>query len=119
MPIVNIKDLKAKHFSPHGGKGKINMKFALSRYKNIGIKSTWEFFGYAVFPVGTTAGLHKHEGNDEWFYVLEGKAEIVINKKKYPIKKGDVILTLDGSYHDIINVTKKLVIIAVEVETKK
>ncbi len=119
MPVVNIKDLKTKHFSPHGGKGKINMKFAHSRYKNYGKVSNWEFFGHAIFPVGTTAGLHKHEGNDEWFYVLEGKAELIINKKKYKIKRGDVILTLDGNSHDIVNVTEKLVILAIEVETKK
>lgn len=119
MPVVNIKDLKIKHFSPHGGKSKINMRFALSRYKNIGKKSNWEFFGYAEFPVGSTAGLHKHEGNDEWFYVLEGKAELIINRKRYSIKRGDVILTLDGSTHDIVNVTEKLLILATEVETKK
>ncbi len=119
MPVINIKKLKTKHFSPHGGKGKIDMKFAFSKFKNIGKKSNWEFFGYAEFPIGSTAGLHKHEGNDEWFYVIEGKAEVNINNKKYPIKKGDIILTQDGSSHDIVNVTKKLIILATEVETKK
>ncbi len=118
MNIVNIKDLKTKHFSPHGGKKKVNMKFAFSRLKNKGIKSNWEFFGYAEFPVGSTAGLHQHKGNDEWFYILEGKAEIVIDNKRHTLRKGDIVLTKDGSYHDIVNVTKKLIFIAIEIETK-
>lgn len=119
MYIKNITDLKTKHFSPHGGKKKVNMKFAFSRVKNFGKKSNWEFFGYAEFPVGATAGWHQHKGTDEWFYVIEGEAEIIVDKKRHSLKKGDIVLTKDGSYHDIVNVTKKLIFIAIEIETKK
>lgn len=117
MNIVNIDYLRSKHFSPHGGKGKIDMKFAFTSLRNKGKKSKWNFFGIAEFPVGSTAGYHKHEGTDEWFYILDGEAEIIIDKKHHKIKKGDIILTKDGSYHDIVNVEKKLVFIAIEVET--
>ena len=119
MNIVNISDLKTKHFSPHGGKGKVDMRFAFSRFKNRGKKSSWDFFGYVEFPVGSTAGPHQHIGNDEWFYVLEGKAEIIVDNKRHSLKKGDIVLTKDGSYHDIVNVTKKLIFLAIEIETKK
>ena|SRR3989338_6104649 len=119
MRIVNIADLRPKYFSPHGGNNKVMMKFALSTLKDKGRKSNWNFFGYAEFPIGATAGWHKHERTDEWFYILDGKAEVIIDKERRPLKKGDVVLTKSGSYHDIVNVTKKLVFLAIEIETKK
>lgn len=119
MNVVNINDLKTKHFAPHGGKKKIDMKFAFSDLKETGIPSSWEFFGYAEFPVGATAGWHQHVGNDEWFYIIDGEAEIIIDNERHSLKKGDIVLTEDGSYHDIVNVKKKLILIAIEVETKK
>ena len=119
IKVINISELRPKYFSPHGGKGKVMMKFAHSRLKDKGLKSTWNFFGYAEFPVGSTAGLHTHEDTDEWFFVLSGKADIVIDNIKLPIKRGDVVLTKSGSSHDIINVTKKLIFIAIEIEIKK
>lgn len=119
MNIVNIDDLETKHFSPHGGENKIDMKFAFTNLKNTGIKSNWNFFGYAEFPIGSTAGWHKHEGSDEWFYILDGEAEIIIDKERHTLKKSDIVLTKDGSYHDIVNVTRKLVFLAIEVETGK
>lgn len=117
MNIINANDLESKHFSPHGGKGKIDMKFAFTKLKKKGKKSAWNFFGIAEFPIGATAGYHKHEGNDEWFYILAGEADVIIDGKGHSIKKGDIILTKDGSSHDIVNVKKRLVLIAIEVET--
>ena len=112
MHIVNLKDLKTYKFNAHGGKGEISMKFSFEELKGTNM---WSFFAYAELPVGATSGYHKHEGNDEWFMVLSGKAKINIDGEVKEIKKGDCILTRDGSSHGITDVTETLKFIAVEV----
>lgn len=116
MNIVNVNELEGQTFSAHSGEGEIHMKFAFSQYEGLG-GSNWNFFGIAEFPVGSTAGLHKHEGNDEWFYVLSGEATVTIDGQPHLIRAGDIVLTRDGSSHEISNVTEKLVFIAIEVKT--
>jgi len=112
MPIINLKDLKTYVFPAHGGKGNIKMKFSFEEMKGIGM---WSFFAYAELPVGSDTGFHRHEGNDEWYLILDGEATIVIDSEKQKISKDDSILTLSGSSHAIIDVVKKLKFIAVEV----
>ncbi len=115
MHIENLKDLKTYRFNAHGGKGKIAMKFTFEDLKGVGM---WSFFAYAELPKGATGGYHKHEGNDEWFMVLDGSAKIEVDGEVRKIGKGDCVLTRDGSSHAIIEVTKKLKFIAVEVNNK-
>lgn len=116
MNVMNVSEIETHTFSAHGGEGEINMKFAFTQFEGLD-HSNWNFFGIAEFPVGATAGYHRHEGNDEWFYILSGEATITIDGESRRIKAGDVVLTRDGSSHGITNVTEKLVLIAVEIKT--
>jgi|ADGO01.1.fsa_nt_gi hypothetical protein len=68
--IVNEKSLKTYSFSAHGGQGKLDIKFAFSEFEHFSDPkndSGWQFFGIAELPVGATAGLHIHDGDDEFF----------------------------------------------------
>lgn len=117
MYVVNEKDLKTHTFSAHEGEGKMNIKFAFSEFERFSNDndSGWKFFGIAEFPVGTTAGLHKHEGDDEFFYILGGEAIIIQDGEERTVQKGDIVLTRSGSTHGIKQVIKKLKFITVEV----
>lgn len=116
MNVINVKDLRPRQFSAHGGEGEIEMRFAFNRLRDPN-QSKWNFFGIAEFPVGSTAGYHKHEGNDEWFYILSGEATLTVDGESRVIHGGDVVLTKDGSSHGITNIMQPLVLIAVEVAT--
>jgi len=116
MDLVNLDSLKTYKFSAHGGNGQISMKFSFEEQKGIGM---WSFLAYAELPVGATCGIHKHEGNDEWFFVISGQATITVDNEKRTIKKGDCILTKSGSEHGIQDVKKKLKFIAVEVNREE
>ena len=48
-------------------------------------------------------GAHFHEGNDEVFYVLEGKPEILIGEDWVPLDKGSFVLIPRGITHDFRN----------------
>lgn len=116
MDIENIENLKEYIQPAHGGKGKIRMKFSFENQKGIG---PWNFFAYALLPRGSTVGYHQHLGNDEWYFVISGEAKITIDGQQRKIKKGDCVLTKNGSSHGIANVVRPLKFIAVEVKRKK
>lgn len=127
MLVKNIKNVKAKIMSAHGGTGLIQMKFFFQDYQrfrndsDLGVPSptyetaNWNFFAYAELPIGSTIGPHKHLDNDEIYYILEGSAEITIDNKSRHIGAGDVVLTLHGSEHSIQKVTSNLKFIATEI----
>lgn len=121
MFVINEKDLKRHSFSAHGGKGKMNIGFAFSefeRYSNDN-DSAWMFFGIAELPEDATAGLHTHEGDDEFFYILDGEAVIIQDGKERTVSKGDIVLTRSGSTHGIKKVIKKLKFITIEIKRTK
>lgn len=115
MDVVNKKKLKVYKMPAHNGEGEIKMNFFFEDQKNVGM---WNFFAYAELPVGATVGYHKHQGNDEWYFILDGKATVTIDDETRVIKKGDGILTKSGSSHGINKVKKTLKFIAVEVKRK-
>jgi mannose-6-phosphate isomerase-like protein (cupin superfamily) len=49
---------------------------------------------------------HKHITHAEHVIVLEGKAEMTLNDKMFPIKKGDVIFIPKNSYHSVKTTSK-------------
>lgn len=115
MNIVNVRDLKPYVMSAHGGEGNIKIKFSFEDQKGIGM---WNFFAIAELPVGATVGYHTHLGNDEWYYIIEGKAIMIVDGESKEIGSGDCILTKSGSSHGISTVDAKLMFIAVEVRRK-
>ncbi|MBK6834434.1 MAG: cupin domain-containing protein [Bacteroidetes bacterium] len=49
---------------------------------------------------------HKHLAHAEHVIVLEGKAEMTLNDKTFPIKKGDVIFIPKDSFHSVKTTSK-------------
>lgn len=49
---------------------------------------------------------HKHITHAEHVIVLEGKAEMTLNDKKFTIKKGDVIFIPKNSFHSVKTISK-------------
>jgi glyoxylate utilization-related uncharacterized protein len=116
--VVNVDDLVAQHFCAHGGAGEIQMKFAFSELASMA-GCNWKVFGVAVFPEGATAGLHSHIGDEEFFYVLSGSASIVVDGEQRRISKGDIVLTRDGSSHEVRDVNEPLTMIVIEIKKNR
>jgi len=63
---------------------------------------------------GCSIGFHRHENEEEIFYILSGCAEAEDDGKKVFLNAGDTILTGNGAGHAIANAgTKPLEILAV------
>jgi len=44
-----------------------------------------------IYPPGTAAANHHHEGAEHFMYVLRGRGTVYANEKPYTVRKGDVI----------------------------
>ena len=50
-------------------------------------------------------GAHLHESNDEVFYVLEGRPEILVGEEWVSLERGAFVLIPQGIMHDFRNAT--------------
>ena len=67
-----------------------------------------------IVEPGNSVGHHKHEGDFELYYVLEGEGIVNDNGFETTVKKGDVVRTGYGEFHSIKNVgVKNLELIAI------
>ncbi len=60
----------------------------------------------ALAPGKRAFPYHNHRVNEEMFYILSGKGEIVIGEQRYPLRSGDVVACPAGDVstaHQIIN----------------
>jgi mannose-6-phosphate isomerase-like protein (cupin superfamily) len=58
-----------------------------------------------VLAPGDTEGGpdNRHRGSDQWLFVLSGKGEATIAKRKYPLRAGTLLLIKRDSTHEIRN----------------
>lgn len=59
---------------------------------------------------GASSGYHKHDGNFEVVYILEGEATFVYDDKEEVAKAGQVHYCPNGHCHSMINKTDKDVV---------
>ena len=46
---------------------------------------------------------HKHEGQEEVYFFIDGEGEMTIDEETFPVKAGDVICIEDGEFHKVNN----------------
>ncbi len=52
-----------------------------------------------IYPPGTAAANHHHEGAEHFMYVLRGSGTVYANEKPFPVRAGDVIYYPDRERH--------------------
>jgi len=52
-----------------------------------------------IYPPGTEASNHHHEGAEHFMYVTQGRGTAWANEKPFPVKKGDLIRYADRERH--------------------
>lgn len=61
-------------------------------------------FAKHVIEPGNSIGFHKHEGEQEAYYILKGQALYSDNGNEINIKEGDFTLCKSGEGHSIKNI---------------
>ena len=60
--------------------------------------------GHVVIPKGATNSLHYHPEAEETYYILKGKAKMVVDNKEFNLVAGDLLLIKQLEKHKIFQV---------------
>jgi quercetin dioxygenase-like cupin family protein len=52
-----------------------------------------------IYPPGTEAANHHHEGAAHFMYILEGAGTCFADEQPFPVRKGDIVYYRDGERH--------------------
>ena len=74
--------------------------------KNLVVSST------RMQPNKSTSG-HKHEGQEEVYYFIEGTGRMEIDDNWFPVNPGDVVLIQDGVFHRVHSASEELYFVCV------
>ena len=98
-----------EHFSQcHDGVGTLICKSLLDGFAS----EKFCLFHVDDIPAGVTIGLHKHEQNEEIYYLASGKGILQYDEHEYEMNPGDISLCKIGHAHGFI-ATQDCVLIVV------
>lgn len=80
-----------------GGEGEVRVALL----PQAGLAEHLRLAGEIVIPPGSSIGAHAHEGETEWFLILEGKGEVDDDGKRAEVGPGDAVVTGGGATHGI------------------
>jgi len=46
---------------------------------------------------------HKHSGQEEVYFFVQGTGMMIVDEEKFRIAAGDIILIPDGAFHQVVN----------------
>lgn len=95
----------------HDGVGKVKVRQLLGYEPLLPVPGNPEDFDSCIrfmhettLLPGSSIGLHPHKGNEELYYVLEGKGLMTVDGESAEMNSGDVCLTKNGSSHSFKNI---------------
>jgi mannose-6-phosphate isomerase-like protein (cupin superfamily) len=58
-----------------------------------------------TLPPGESEGGpdNRHRGSDQWLFVVSGRGTAIINRRRYPLRPGTLLLIERGDLHEIKN----------------
>jgi mannose-6-phosphate isomerase-like protein (cupin superfamily) len=85
----------------HGGDG-----FAVARrlFTRDDFASSMFFFNESSLQPGSSYGDHPHQGDEEIYYILEGRGLMQVDGEEQEVETGDAVLTRSGSHHSLRNI---------------
>ena len=84
-----------------GGKGIISVEELASKDE---LYNKGRLFAVTTVKPGDSIGFHKHEGEMEAYYILQGKGLYSDNGVETEVNAGDVTYTPDGEGHSMANI---------------
>ena len=99
--IKNEKEMRLEiKENMRGGNGSIEILHLLEKEE---LKGKSRLVAKMTIKPNDSVGLHKHENEEEIYYIIKGKGLLNDNGVNKNVEKGMVILTSDGEEHSIIN----------------
>jgi uncharacterized cupin superfamily protein len=68
-------------------------------------------------PPGASVGNHQHESDEEYYYILTGEGQMILDGQTYEVGAGDITAVFPGGSHALKNTGKtdmRFLVICVE-----
>ncbi|MEO8736875.1 MAG: cupin domain-containing protein [Edaphobacter sp.] len=104
IPVFMTMDLDKATLVPmqnyHGGVGTVRYRRALGPDVFL---TNWAYVDHLLIPSGASDGLHRHQGVEEIYYVLNGEGKVQVNGETASIHKGDAVPIRFNEAHSFVN----------------
>lgn len=95
--ILTRKEKIEKPFESQWGEQVYEM---IGRPEHLG-GATKHSFGHVVIPAGLSSRPHYHPEAEETYFILKGKARMIVDGKEYLLSPGDVVFIQPPERHQI------------------
>ena len=89
------------------------VEFSSIKYVKVPVPNTNGLVRLLCFESGQSVALHRHQGGDELFYVLNGRAEFTLGNETARIEAGSFAKVAAGTFHGWKNGSERLILISV------
>lgn len=100
--VTRSQDCPRRDVCLWDGKGTVNFKDLSDKE---GLYGHGRVFSHVTIEPGHSIGVHPHNGETEFYYILKGEALFNDNGTLTTVKAGDVCATGYGESHSIENVS--------------
>lgn len=103
--IRRRKDYKIEKVeSLKGGKGYVTV---INFFEMEDFLGKGRLYGKSIIKPGNSIGYHTHEGDQEAYFILKGKALYNDNGKEVILEPGDLAICRDGESHSIESIEEE------------
>ena len=82
--------------------------------------TNWSYVDHVLIPAGAAIPAHRHEGVEEFYYVMAGAGSVTVDKETAPVAKGDAVPVFFNEVHAFKNTgTEPLELMVVGVARQK
>jgi len=111
MIKLNNEMLRESREKMRGGIGEVHFMHLFQKEE---LKGKCRLFSRISIPPGNSIGFHDHADEEEIYYILKGRAEVLDGDLVREVGPGDAVLTGGGAGHSIKNIgTESLEFLAV------
>jgi len=101
MIIKGYSNVLGEHgVNSHGGIGGYFVRILMTDE----FESPMKYMRELVLESGSSIGIHPHDGDEEVYFIIDGKGLMIVDNEEREVITGDAVLTKSGSCHGLKNI---------------